>query len=206
MCGSTGAQNEIEGTQQSAYNTMNTEAQSVFGEDSALYKSLVASFLPTLEAGPNQKGFSDQQDTALNTQATEGTAQNYQNAEKAVRETGAAAGGGNDFVPNGQEAEESAQVAEAAAGQESTEENQITEANYALGETNYLDAAQGLMSAGNVYSSATSLDNAETGAGTAAANTANQIAQENQSWMGAVGGMVGTAAAGWAGGGFKMPS
>lgn len=191
MCGSTAGQNQVGGQQMTAYQTMQQEANSVFGENSALYKDMIAAFEPILNAGPNQEGFSPGENAALNTEASQGVASNYQNAEKGVRESGAAAGGGNDYIPSGQESEEEAQVGEAAAGQESAEQNQITEANYATGRQNWEAAESGLVNAGSVFAPSESLYGDSTSAGSAASTTQNQIAQENQSWMGAVGGMVG---------------
>ncbi len=191
MCGATSQQNQIEAAQQSGFTTIQNEAQQLFGENSSLYNNLLASLEPILKAGPGQEGFSQQELTALNTEASTGVSSNYQNAEKAVRETGAAAGGGNEPIPSGAETQLAEEVGTAAAGQESAEESQITEANYATGRENYQGAVEGLLSAGNVFNPTEALNSEATGAGTAAANTANQIAQENFSPYGALIGAAG---------------
>lgn len=205
MCGSTGQQNTIESGQQTLFNTMNTEAQSVFGQNSALYNQLLSSFEPILNAGPNQAGFSAPEKAALETQATSGVTGNYEKAATAAGEQTAGAGGGNEDIPSGQTASERGQIATEAAQQESGEQEQIEEADYAQGNEDYNAAVSGLMGAGNVFNPSEQLMSEEVGEGSATANTANQIAQENNSWMGAVGGLLGSAAGGWASGGFKLP-
>lgn len=192
MCGSTGAQNQIEASQQQFYNTLSANAGTEFGIDSSLYKELTGAFAPIFDKGPSQEGFSEAENTALNTQATQGVATNYQAAAKAAREQAAAEGGGNVPIPSGQEAELGQEIATSAAGQESNEENQITQANYQQGFQNWEAAAQGMLSAPGVFSNSTSAAGVANQGGEAAATTANQIAQQNNSWMGAVGGMLGS--------------
>lgn len=204
-CGSSSQQNQIESSQQSFYNTLTAESQQVFGQGSALYANMLKVFQPIFDAGPNQKGFSPEESAALDTQATEGVASNYDKAATALGEQAAGAGGGNEYIPSGEAEQQKDELASAAAGQESSEQNQILEDNYATGRENWEAAEQGLLGAGGVYSPATALFGQTTNAGSAASETADQIAQENNSWMGAVGGMLGAAAGGWASGGFKVP-
>lgn len=204
MC-SNSAQTQIEGEQQSGFSTMQNEAQQVFGQNSALYSNLLNAFTPILNAGPDQEGFSGTEKAALDTQSTAGVTTEYQNAEKAAREQYAGEGGGNEYIPSGQEAEIEADTAASAAGKESELQSQITEADYSTGRENWLAAEQGLEGAGSAFNPSISLDNAATGAGSAASTTATAIANSSNSWMGALGGMAGTAIGGWAGGGFKMP-
>jgi hypothetical protein len=193
MCGSTSSQNSIEQQQQQFMTTLQGESGTVFGQDSALYNDLIAQFKPIFEAGPDQQGYTKAELAQLNTSATTGVTQNYQAAEKAIREQDAAEGGGNEYVPSGQEKAIEAGVTESAAGQESTEQLQIEQASEEQGRANWLAATQGMLEAPSVMSEGASFAGQATNAGTAAANTANQIAQENQSWMGALGGMLGTA-------------
>jgi hypothetical protein len=201
MCGSTAQQNQIEGGQQSVFNTMNTEAQSVFGQNSALYNNLVSGMEHIFNAGPSQEGFSAPEKAALDTEATSGVTANYERAATAVGEQNAGAGGGNLDIPSGQTAAERGEIASEAAGQESGEEQQITEADYAQGEQNYNASVSGLLNAGEVFNPSESLLGEATGAGTAAANTANQIAQANEAPFQAVVGALGEVG-GMAAGGF----
>ena len=54
------------------------EAQTTFGEDQGILAQLTPIYSAIAAKGPNQKGFSDQEFTNLNSQAVEGTAENYQ--------------------------------------------------------------------------------------------------------------------------------
>ena len=198
MCGSTSQQNQIEGEQQSSFSNMNAEAQQVFGENSALYSNLLSAFEPILKAGPDQQGFSAPELSARDSEATNQTAAEYQKASAAVRGANAGEGGGNVAIPSGVESAEEGQVANAAAGEESQLQNNILQSDYDTGRANYEGAVGGLLNAGSVFNPSESLNSESTGAGTAAANTANQIAQANFSpWgaaLGAVGGLAGAAA------------
>lgn len=203
MCGASSEQKQIEASQSAFYDTMRKESSDVFGMNSKLYQQLVSAFQPIFDKGPGQKGFSDEESAALHTQATEGVARNYQAASKAVREQQAAEGGGNVNIPSGQESEIKAELAGSAAAQESSEASQITEADYETGRQNWESAKQGMLEAGTVMNGGAAYAGAATDAGSAASKTANEISQANNSWMGAVGGMLGTAVGGWASGGFK---
>lgn len=191
FCGSTDAQNQIQGEQMSAYSTMQAEAQQVFGENNALYQRMVSAFEPILQAGINQEGMSAPEKAALETEATEGVATNYQKAAAAARATGAGAGGGNIDIPSGQTRQLEGEVANAAAAEQSNLENKITEEDYALGRENYLTAVSGLQGAGRTLDPATSFESNATAGGNAAANTANQIAQADNAPIDAAIGAVG---------------
>jgi hypothetical protein len=82
------------------------------------------------------------------------------------------------------------QLASSAAGALSSEQLGITQANYAQGRANFGEAASALGGTAGLLNPEGMAGQA-TSAGNAAANTANQIAQENNSWMGAVGGVLG---------------
>jgi len=198
MCGATGAQEDIQQLQTQFYKQSMQESASVYGMDTSLYKELMSAFAPIFEKGPNQPGFSAAETNALNTEATQGVATNYQAAAKAVREQEAAQGGGNEYVPSGQNEETLAQIATEAAQQQSSEENQITEASYQQGLQEWEYAAQGMLNAGSVMSGGAQYSGAATSAGSAASTTANEIAQANNSVLGSVAGAVGAV-------GSKMP-
>lgn len=203
MCGASSQQNQIEASQQQFYTTLIDQSKQEFGLDSSLYKELTSAFAPVFDKGPSQEGFSAAEKTALDTQATEGVATNYQSAAKNIREQEAAEGGGNVAIPSGQEAEINAEVAQSAAQQQSSEENQITQADYQQGFQNWESAAQGMLSAPGVFGNSAAAANAATSGGSAASSTANQIAQENNSWVGAVTGMIGGIGGSFATGGLS---
>lgn len=165
------------------------ESSTTFGEQQALLQQMEAVYNPILAKGPNQEGFSTAEKNTLDAQAVEGTAANYAGAAKAVNEQ-EAAGGGNNPLPSGGEEQLKEEVATSAAGQESAEESQITQADYAQGYSEFQGATQALATASGELSP-TSYENAATGAGSAAEQTANQINQEQNAWMAPVLGAVG---------------
>ena len=101
MCGATGAQTQIQQEQADFYANATAEAKTAFGEQQGLLSNLESIYNPILAKGPNQKGFSVDEENDLNAQAIDGTAQNYQKAAKAVNGQLAAEGGGDTFMPNG---------------------------------------------------------------------------------------------------------
>lgn len=204
LCGGpTAAQQQLQTAQSNYYNTMTQEAESVFGQDQALYSYLTSTFEPIINAGPNQQGFSQEELNTLNSSAITTTGQNYANAAKAVNEQIAAEGGGNTFIPSGANNQLKEEVATSAAALTSQEESQILQAGYQQGYNEYEAAVAGLEGGANVLSGSAALSNSANNAGSAASQTANEIAQEDNSWMGAIGGLLGAGLQGWATGGFK---
>ena len=190
-CGASSQQTSVEASQQRFMNQMMSQASTVFGNASSVFNSLVNTFTPTIQAGPNQQGFSPAELSAMNSQAITGAGQAYKNAKAAVGNEEAAVGGGNVTLPSGVNEATDTGLAENAANLTSTELNKITQENYATGRSNYENAVNGLAGSINVFNTASTAGNAATSSGEAAANTANQIAQENNSWMSAAGGALG---------------
>jgi len=198
MCGASSQQTSIEAAQANFYNTLTSEYKTVFGENQAILGSLTSSLEPILQAGINQQGFSPEELANLNEIAVNQTGQNYANAKAAVSNAQAAEGGGNQYIPSGAKNEQQLQLAESAAQQESSNEQQIQSQNYATGRENYLAALSGLSSVAGQYNPA-GFANAATGAGSAAASTADAITQANNSWLSVVSGGLGAAATAYAG-------
>lgn len=204
-CGATQAQTNLLTSQTGFYNTLQNQLQTVFGNSSTVFNDLINSYAPIVAAGPNQQGFSPGELSNLNSQAITETGQAYNNAKQAVGERIAAQGGGNAYLPSGAAIGPQLSLAESAANQTSSELSQIQQANYQTGRANWLSAAQGLAGAPGVFSPAAGFAGAANQAGEAAGNTANQIAQENNSWVnaliGAGAGIAGGALAGFNQGG-----
>lgn len=203
-CGATDAQNAAQAAQASAYTQMTQQAAQVFGDSSAVFKQLQATFTPTIAAGPNQEGFSPAEVSALKSQAITQSGNAYRNAKQAVGESIAAEGGGNNSaLQSGTNTGINLSVANSAAANTADEENKIDLANYSTGRTNYANAVAGLSGATGVYNPATSSANASTTAGEASANTANQIASQNNSWQQGVIGALGGIGGAFVSGGLK---
>src|SRR5271154_886341 len=133
MCGPTPQQVELQDEQISAYQQAQQLTQEQYSNYEAIAGPLTQQFQSIFNQGPNQKGFSAEEDATLNAQSVEGTAENYAGAAKAVNESQAAEGGGNNPLPTGAQSELKQELAQSAAGEESKEETGIQEADYAQG-------------------------------------------------------------------------
>jgi hypothetical protein len=204
MCGATTAQTNLQNQQAAFYQQATDEATAVYGQDQNLLKQITSVYAPILAKGPNQQGFSDAERADLNAQTVEGTAQNYAGASRALNENLAASGGGDIPLTSGQGAQLKGQVAASSAATQSEEESQIQQADYAQGYNLFQNAGNMMMGVSGQLNP-TAYSGAAIGAGSAAASTANQIAQENNSWINAAIGAVGAGVGAWAGGGFKLP-
>lgn len=198
MCGASSQQTQIEASQASFYNTLTSEYKTIFGEDQGILKQLTSSFAPILAGGINQEGFSAGELANLNSQAVTGTGRNYAAARSALAAQQGASGGGNTYIPSGAKNEINAQLAQSAAANESGIESNILAADYATGRSNYLAAAEGLGGVAGQLNPA-GFANSATGAGNAAASTADAITQANNSWMSLVGGALGAAGTAYGG-------
>ena len=188
------AQNQLASEQSAFYQELAQNYATVFPEQQQILGALTSEFSPILAAGPSQTGFSPQELTSLQTEASDTTAQAAQQADVALQGKEAAMGGGE--IPSGANLQLEAGLLNSAAQQNAGLQNQITQENYAEGYQNFLTAA-------NELGSTASLENPNGVAGTAtgAGNAANQslsnIASENDSWynalLGSVGGIFGAA-------------
>src|SRR5271155_4510019 len=192
LCGATSAQTTLQTQQMSAYQQMQSQASEEFGQANTVFQSLQNSFAPTVAAGPSQMGYSPAELSALNSAAITNTGTSYANAKAATGEALAGQSGGNTALPSGTTAGIDENLAASAANQTSSELNQIQQAGYAQGNANYNTAVQGLANSTGVFGTANSAGNVATGAGGAAGTTANQVAQANNSWVGAVTGALGS--------------
>jgi hypothetical protein len=192
MCGATNQQKDLEAKQAAFYDTMTKDYQTVFGESQAILGKLTKAFQPIVDAGPNQRGFSDAERADLHTQSTEGVARNFDKAKRELN-SDLAARGGDDFIPSGGDNQMRGDLAGFAAAQKSGEDLQIEEADYAAGHANW-QFATGVLGGVASELSPTRYSDAATGAGSAAASTANAIAQaDNSVWSSVIGGISGIA-------------
>lgn len=203
MCGSTDAQSQIQQEELDAYQQAQQMTATQYADQQAIYAPMAAQFQSILSKGPSQEGFSTPEDQTLNAQATEGTAENYEHAAQATNEGLAAEGGGMSPLTSGPEAQLKAETALSSAQEQSSEETQIKQANYQQGFNEWQNAGAGLETIAS-GENPLGYENAATSSGSAVSTTANQIAQEQNSWIDAALGAVGTAAGGWATGGFKV--
>lgn len=200
LCGATSAQNNIQQQQSNFSKQLTQQASTVFGNSSSVFNDLVSSFNPIVAAGPSQNGFSAAEKSNLDSQAITDTGNQYKNAKAAAGDAASAVGGGNTGdVSGGSTTGTDLSVANAAASQTSSELGSINLADEQQGNQNYNNAVSGLENAPGVFNPATGASGAATSQQSSTANTANQIATQQNSWMqaaagalGAVGGAVAT--------------
>jgi hypothetical protein len=193
-CGATPDQIKDEKAQQSLMTTMASQAQQEFGSASSVFQDLYNTFAPTVAAGPNQQGFSAPEKASLDSGAITNTGQAYRNASTAVKESNAAVGGGNIALPSGAEVGRNIEIANEGASRTAGALNQIDATNFAVGRQQYDKAVAGLESAPSVFGTSNQGGSVGVSAGEAASNTANEIAQADNSWESAViGGLAGVA-------------
>jgi hypothetical protein len=200
MC-ATNEQNQIEQEQHAAYTQALDLAQKQYGNQQEIFGQISDILQPILKAGPSQRGFSAGESNNLNSQAIEGTATNYKAAAQALGEQTAARGGGSLPLEGGPQIQQRERLATSAAESLSKQQDDILQADYDQGNKNWLEAVQGM---GTIATGENPLGyaTAATGSGTAAANEANQIASENNSWINAALGAAGSVGAGFAKGRF----
>ena len=188
MCGASDDQRALEKDQRDFYEEGIANARTTFTESQAIQQQFQSIYSPILAAGPNQEGYSAAEKENLNAQATEGTAENYKGASRALNEKMAAEGGGNIPLNSGQQTQLRAELAASSAATQSNEENQIQAGSYATGRQNWLAAGNALNGAMNELNP-TGYANAAVGEGNSAAEMANKINSESSSnfWAGAFG-------------------
>jgi hypothetical protein len=163
-----------------------------FAGQQSILNSIKSGWTPIFQAGPNQYGFSAAEDSALRTQASEGTAGAYRMAKQAAGENLAAVGGGNTFLPSATKAGIMSSIATKAAGQEAGQQLGITTAGYETGRENFEHASAALTGDAALYNP-TSYANQANDAGKTAFDDYNTIQQQEAaaSPWGAIGGAVG---------------
>lgn len=190
MCGASSQQTQIEQQQQQFMNEAMQQQATSWSQDQDILAQMKSVYAPIFAKGPSQEGFSPEEKAALNTQVTEGTAGDYAQAAQAVGQKLAAQGGGNIAIPSGASSAIQASIATSAAQTEAQQRLGITQASYAQGYQNWLNAASGMGETASMVNPV-NFSGAATQAGKSAADTANQIAQENNSWINAAIGAAG---------------
>lgn len=190
MCGATPEQEELQDEQIQFYKQGTQQAATTFAQSQALAKTLSDVYTPILQRGPNQRGFSEEERNNLNAESVEGTARSYAGASRALNEQLAAQGGGNIPLPTGGQTQLRGQLASSSAQEQSSEKNQIMQADYASGRSEF-DEATGALESEQGLLNPVGFEDAATGAGGAASKTANDVANANSKWYTAALGAAG---------------
>ena len=176
--GASAQQNNLENQQAGFYQTLQNDYSQQFANQNSILSTLTNSLNPIIAAGPNQFGFNNAEVNNLNSQAIQGTGQQYANASKALKSQQAALGGGNTLLPSGVSSQEQAGLASASANQASQELLGVQQAGYQQGYNTYESAIGQLGGVASQYNP-TGYANASQNSQTAAGNEANTIQQAN---------------------------
>lgn len=190
--GASSSENAINQQQQAFQTTLQNDYGQQFANQSNILSSLNNSLAPTVAAGPNQFGYSTGQTNSLNSTAIQGAASANKQAQQQVQNQQAIAGGGNEFLPSGVNAQVNASVASNSANNLSNNLLNIQNAGYQQGNQNYNNAIAGMGGVAGQYNPL-GYASGTTGAGSAAFGGASTIQQQNAaaSPWGAIGGLVG---------------
>lgn len=206
MCGGpTSTQTKLQDEEAQFYATQIDAYKAAYSKYSDLSDAIDKQFAPIVNAGPNQYGYGPTEDTALRTQATEGTASYYAAAQRTLAEQRAAMGGGTSNVnmTSGAAGAERARLGGLAAKTESDQNLGITTSGYDLGRSMWQNAMSGTMQLASMWNP-NQFSSSATNAGGLASSEANTIAQQQQNaWgsvLGALGGIAGKASFGSVGG------
>jgi hypothetical protein len=188
--------------QQAAFNQSLQQAfEAQYGKQSAQIDYLNSILKPMAQ---NPTGLSQQGLTAMRTSASDTIAAQGVNARAAVAADAAAKGGGTG-LPSGVQAQIDAGMSVSQAQQESGAQNQITQYNENVKQTNFWNAINGL-SGNAAMMNPQSYAGEANGGSSALAGLGTAAYQSQQSgWLNAALGGLGAAAGGWASGGFKKP-
>lgn len=191
--GASQEQTSLGNSQQAFYDQMTKDYSQQFANQNAILGTLTTTLNPIIAAGPNQYGFNKEQENVLNSQAIQGTGQEYAKAAKALNENIASAGGGDEYLPSGVAKQQQANVAVAGANQASDQLLNVKKAGYDQGYQTYESAISQLGGVAGMYNP-NGVAGGANSAGSDAGSTLNQIQQANQAAnpfnaiLGAVGG------------------
>lgn len=190
--GASAAQENLQNQEASFYQTVQAQQQTQFQNQSQVLQQLTSAWAPIVNAGPSQQGFSPAQLSVLNSQAIEGNANSYKNAEVALNNQIAARGGGNQVIPSGADSQLRGEVASAGAQSTAGDLLRIQNANYTAGRENFLAGTSALSGVASLQNPV-GYTNAATTTGNDAFNAATTVQKANAaaSPWGAIGGLVG---------------
>jgi hypothetical protein len=167
-------------------NTLMASYKTQFAKQGAILDFLTSKMKPMID---NPTGYSPAALTAMRTQATEGTAKSYSQAEQALHEAEATRGGNG--LPSGVDAQLEAENARAGAAQNATSQQDITLANENLRQANYWNAVNSLGGTGAQFNPTGYANSANSGTeATSNIGTAYKNSQSSQ-LLGALGGIAG---------------
>ena len=180
MCGTKGAETAAANQQSAFTNQMVSQASSVFGTDSSVFNNILSAYSKTLAAGPSQQGFSQAEQNSLNSAAITNNANQFRNVAGAAKAGQAGYGGGNAVSVSGIPTKQNIQIGEASAANTANQLNEIQQANWSQGNTNFNNAGKAIEGAGSAFGNLSGVDSAaQTGLGANMANAKSKDAASN---------------------------
>jgi hypothetical protein len=171
--------------------------QAQYGKQSATLSYLQGKMQPIIDAGG--QGYSPTDLTAIRTSVSDTNAQQYQNAQVALNNKIAAAGGSKLAGVAGATIESQAALGAAEAQQEAASQNAVTQQNEQLKQQNYWNAIN-VLNGTAAQENPLGYSSAATSGSNSVANLSQAYTQSQQSGlMGALGGVIGGVAAGGTG-------
>ncbi|HWF03824.1 MAG TPA: hypothetical protein VHA06_09065 [Candidatus Angelobacter sp.] len=189
-------------TQQADFNSQLMQMmQSQYGLQSSQLAFLNGILKPMVE---NPTGLGQKDLTAMRTSASDTIAQQGANATQAVQAKEAAGGNGTG-LPSGAQNQINAGIATATGVQQASAQNQITQYDASVKQQNFWNAVQGLSGNAAMLNPQSYAGLANQGEGSLAGLAQTNYNTQQSGWLNAALGGLGSAAGGWASGGFKMP-
>lgn len=183
-------------SQRAFYTTLTESYKTQFAGQASILNALQAAWEPILAAGPGQEGFTPAQKTALLTQATEGTAAEFQKAKIATKGEMATRGGGTERLPSGYDEKVLRDITSAEAATQAGQRLGIQQASWERGYQNWLGATSALSGTASIYQPV-----GFAGEATLAGKLASESTKTaSRSGWAATGGALGGIAAAFAGG------
>jgi len=195
MCGPSSQEKSLQAQSQSFSNVLNSNYQTLFGDQMGVLNGINKSLSPTLAAGPSQMGFNPQLTAALNTQAINTAGATARNLRQSAANFGAGeGGGGTSGLTSGVTRQLQQAGAISAENQLAGAEEGITEKSAELGNQNYWRSLGGEQALAGEYSPNAAMQGA-TNANQASFGEASQMTTENNALGQDIAGFA-TAAAG----------
>jgi hypothetical protein len=181
-------------------NTFNSQLMNIFNQQFQNQQGVLNFLKGKMTAGVNNpQGYTPAQLTSMRTGATDATALQYQNAQKALQNNPAMGSAG---LPSGVRAQNEANLQGQEANAQAGAQEQITAQNANLQQTNYwnsVNALNGVAAQQNplgysgAATSGTDAVNGASGAESGASNAETNAYNSGNSWMGVLGGIAGGA-------------
>jgi hypothetical protein len=190
MCGPSSDMKLLEAQQASLASLMRADYAQRFDQQSAVLQQLNSILSPIAQAGPSQRGMSDEERAALNTAAMVNVSGGIRNTQQATRTALAGQGGGAASpLTSGIQQQIAGSLASRGAQQLAALQTDITRQDYALGRNQWQAAMAGLQALGSQYNP---VPYGQLGAGAteSAFDQATKIQQmRNQAEAGIIGGI-----------------